>query len=142
MTLKITSEEMGQIALFEGLTGAHVRDCVINDEANLITFVVKEGEMGLAIGKNGSNIRRAERMVGKSIEVVEYSPEKETFIRNILSPARIKSVKFSEEKGKNVVSVVVEFENKKVAIGRKGRKIENAKKLARRHFEIQDVVLR
>jgi N utilization substance protein A len=142
MTLKLTAEEMRHIALFEGLTGVHVKDCVIHESGGLITFVVKEGEMGLAIGKNGSKIKRAERLVGKNVEVVEYSEEPTVFVRNVLAPARVKSVEIIEQAGKKIVAVSVEIEDKKVAIGRRGRKIENAKKLVERHHEIQDMILK
>ncbi len=142
MTLKITTDEMRQIAFFEGMTGAHVKDCVINEEGGLITYVVKEGEMGMAIGKSGSNVRRAEHLVGKAIEVVEYSETPEKFIKNLLVPARVKSVSISEHEGKKVAVVRIEMEDKKVAVGRKGRKIQNVKKIAERHLNISDVILR
>lgn len=142
MTLKITSEEMRYIALFEGLTGAHVKDCVINDNGELITFVVKEGEMGLAIGKGGNKIRRVERMVGKDVEVIEYSDDPTAFVKNVLAPARAESVEITEQGGKKIAIAIVELGDKKVAIGRRGRKIENAKKLLERHHKIQDLILK
>jgi N utilization substance protein A len=142
MTLKLTAEEMRYIALFEGLTGVHVRDCVIHESGGLITFVVGKGEMGLAIGKNGSKIKKTERWVGRNVEVVEYSEEPTVFIRNVLAPARVRSVEVIERGGRKIAAVSVEIEDRKVAIGRRGRKIENAKKLVERHHEIQDVILK
>jgi N utilization substance protein A len=98
--------------------------------------------MGLAIGKSGSKIKKAERMVGKNIEVVEHSDNPETFMRNILVPAKVKSVSITERDERKVAVVAVELEDKKIAIGRKGRKIQNAKRLAERHHDIRDVILR
>jgi N utilization substance protein A len=142
MTLKITAEEMRHIALFEGVTGVHVKDCVINDAGGLVTFVVKESQMGLAIGRNGNKVKRVERLVGKSVEVAEDSKEPIAFIKNLLAPARVNSVEVVEQKGKLIAVVTVELGDKKVAIGKRGRKIENAKKLVERHHGISDLILK
>ena len=54
--IRLTSREMRYIALFESITGANVKDCIIDDELNRIIFVVKQGDIGAAIGKGGKNI--------------------------------------------------------------------------------------
>ena len=55
--IKLTAEEMRYIALFQDLTRATVRDCIIDNDENRIIFLVKPGDMGLAIGRNGINIK-------------------------------------------------------------------------------------
>ncbi|MDH5794590.1 MAG: KH domain-containing protein, partial [Candidatus Bathyarchaeota archaeon] len=42
---------MRHIALFESITGATVRDCVIDENFDRIIFVIKEGDVGIAIGR-------------------------------------------------------------------------------------------
>ena len=54
MSIKFSANEIRYIALFENMTGAMVKDCIIDDEHGKVTFVVKNGDMGLAIGKGGS----------------------------------------------------------------------------------------
>ncbi len=56
--VKLTSEGMRYIALLESLTGAVTRDCVIDEDNTRVIFVIKKGEMGIAIGKKGCNINR------------------------------------------------------------------------------------
>ncbi|MDI6642698.1 MAG: NusA-like transcription termination signal-binding factor [Candidatus Hodarchaeaceae archaeon] len=141
MTIKFTSDEMRYITFFEGLTGARIHDCVINEDSNMITFVVKKGDIGLAIGKGGSKIKKAKQMMGKSIEVVEYSDNPIEFLKNTLSPARVKTINIIEQEGRRIAMVTVEMQDKGVAVGRKGRKIQNAKKLAQRHYDIHDISL-
>ena len=51
MSIKFSANEIRYIALFENMTGAMVKDCIIDDEHGKVTFVVKNGDMGLAIGK-------------------------------------------------------------------------------------------
>lgn len=141
MTIKLTSEEMRYIALFEGMTGARVRDCVINENGSGLVFVVKKGDIGLAIGKKGDNIQRARQAVGKSIDVVEYSDDLKEFLKNTFAPAKIKDINVVERDGKRVAIVAIEKQDRGIAIGAKGKKIQNAKKLAHRHYEICDISL-
>lgn len=141
MTIKFTADEMRYIASFEGLTGARIRDCVIDDAGGNITFVVNKGDFGLAIGRGGDKVKRAKRVIGKGIEIVEYSDDPIEFLKNTLSPARVKNVKITEKEGKKIAVVNVDLQDKGLAVGRHGKKIQNAKKLAGRHHGISDIVL-
>jgi N utilization substance protein A len=142
MTVKLTSEELNYIALFEGTTGARVKDCVIEEDRSLVTFVVNEGDIGLAIGKSGSSVKRVRNMIGRSVGVVEYSEDPLKFLKNAFLPAKVKSVKISEQEGKRVATVVVDVMDKRLVLGRRRRKLLNAKKLAQRHHQVNDIVVK
>jgi N utilization substance protein A len=139
MSIKLRADEMRCIALFEGLTGAKVHDCIIHENGDRLTFVVKAGDIGLAIGKGGNNIRRAKHVIGKSIEVVKHSTDPVEFVKNTLMPARVKRVNIVERDGKKIALIDVEEEDRGIAIGRGGRRIQCAKKLVLRHHEIHDI---
>lgn len=79
--IKITSTEMRYIALFESITGASVKDCIVDEEQGRVIFVVNEGQIGVAIGKGGRNIRTLESMTGKKHEIIEYSEDPVQFIK-------------------------------------------------------------
>src|SRR6266566_1989609 len=72
--IKLTSEEMKYMALFESITGATTQDCIIDEKLERIIFVAKPGDMGLAIGKGGKNINMLRRMTSRQIVVVEVDP--------------------------------------------------------------------
>jgi len=138
--IKFTSREMRYIALFESITGAMVKDCIIDDELNRIIFVVKKGEVGMAIGKRGKNIRLLEKMTGKRHEIIEHSENPAQFIKNALKPARVKEIRITERPdGKTIAVVAVNPKDKGVAIGKNGRNAERIRFLAKRYFQIQHV---
>jgi N utilization substance protein A len=138
--IKLTSNEMRYIALFESITGAAVKDCILDEELNRAIFIVKEGDVGMAIGKGGKNIHLLERMTNKKHEIIEYSDEPAQFIKNALKPAHVRELRISERPdGKTIAVVAVDPKDKGVAIGKNGRNAERIRFLAKRYFQIQNV---
>jgi len=138
--IRFTSTEMRYIALFESITSASVRDCIIDDDLNRIIFIIKEGDVGAAIGKGGKNIRLLEKMTGKRHEIIEHSENPTQFIKNALKPARVKEIRITQRPdGKSIAVVSVNPRDKGVAIGKNGRNAERIRFLAKRYFQIQNV---
>jgi len=138
--IKFTSVEMRFIALFQSITGATVKDCIVDSDLNRIIFVVKEGNIGMAIGKRGKNIHLLEKMTGKKHEVIEHSDNPAQFIKNALKPAKVDEVRITEPMdGKTIAVISVNPRDKGIAIGKNGRNAERIRFLAKRYFQIQNV---
>src|SRR2546422_11715823 len=116
--IKLTSEQMKYMALFESITGATTQDCVIDEKLGRIIFVAKQGDMGLAIGKGGKNINTLRRMTSRQIEVVEYAETPEQLIRNSLAPAKPKEVRVTERPEKKIDGAEVDRDCKAIATGK------------------------
>ena len=67
------------ITAFENITGTEVRDCICNDT---IYFLVNPGKIAMTIGKDGHNIKTAEKMLRKPIKVFEWAEDEREFIKN------------------------------------------------------------
>ncbi len=132
---------MRLIALFESITGATSKDCLIDEENDRVILVTKKGEMGLAIGKAGRNIDTLRRMTGRQIEVVEAADEPEQLIRNSLAPARVRTVRITEKPDSKIAVVEVESRDKAIAIGKNGKTIDKTRLLAKRYFHIDHVII-
>lgn len=132
---------MRLIALFESITGATSKDCLIDEENDRVILVTKKGEMGLAIGKAGRNINTLRKMTGRQIEVVEAADEPEQLIRNSLAPARVKTVRITEKPDSKIAVVEVESRDKAIAIGKNGKTIDKTRLLAKRYFNIDHVII-
>ena len=141
--ITISEDDMRLIAQFENLTGAGARDCVVDEKFSRILFVINPGEMGLAIGKKGASVKKASDAFGKKVEVVEYNPDKVQFLRNCFLPVQIQTVTFEQnEEGDEVAYIEVQAEDRGLAIGKEGKNIIKAKKLAFRQFDLVNVELR
>ena len=140
--IKLTSEEMRYIALFESVTGAVAIDCVIDDKRDRIIMVVKPGDTGLAIGKHGARIKMFRNMVKREVEIVESADDAVGLIKNSFSPARVKEVRVTERlDSKKVAVVTIDSRDRGVAIGREGRTAERTRLLAKRYFQIDNVIV-
>jgi N utilization substance protein A len=149
----LTDEARRYIAAFETETGATARDCVVDADEDgedeegeadtqRLLFVVKAGEMGQAIGPDGSRVRALESEFGRDVELVEDAPTAEGFVANALAPAAVYNVTISEdEDGKTVAFAEVDDADRGVAIGAGGRNIAAAERLAKRHFDVDEIQL-
>jgi len=130
------------IALLENLTGAIAKDCIVEEEGNRIIFVIRPGDMGLAIGKSGINIERTRKVIGRPVEIVEYAETAEEFLKNIVAPAKVRAIRISKNsEGNTVAQVTVDPHDKGMAIGKNGRNVVKTRLLMKRHFDLENVVI-
>ncbi len=141
MSLKLDLDSIKLIAEFEGITKAKVRDCIVED--GHLVFVVDSGGMGAAIGKNGSNIQKAQQMLGRGIKLVEHSPDVVQFTKNLLDNVAPKSIQVETDEAQKPRFVYLNVGKKKgLVIGRDGANLERIKLLLQRHHGIEDVIVR
>jgi len=138
----LTADELRYITLFQDITSASARDCIIDKENNRLIFITNPGEAGKAIGRRGSNINKLRQLLSMEIEVVEYAEKLEDFVRNIFAPARVKDIRVVNREGRRTLYVLVEPTDKGRAIGRGGRKVHIARLILKRYFDIDDVKIR
>jgi len=138
--VRLNSDGIRYIALFESQTGAQAKDCYEDADGRLI-FVVKNGDMGLAIGRGGEHINRVRTSIGKHIDIVEYSDDPVEFAENAFQPVSVKKADVVSKDGKRIAYVEVLTKEKGLAIGRDGKNIEKVKKLVGRHHNIDDVII-
>ena len=133
MKIKYDINLIKYISLFESVTKAKLKDCIAN---NRIIFVTNENEIGKAIGKNGSNIRRVENILKKKIKVVEFSQDVQQFIRNMIYPLQARDIK--DEDG-TITITGPDTKTKALLIGRERQNLENLKNAVKRYFPVKDI---
>lgn len=137
--IRLGADEIQTINFFEKLTGARARDIVQSE--NTICFLVDKEDMGLAIGKRGSNIEKVRNKLSKNIHVTEYSEDPIQLAKNIFQDAEIREARISDSgKGKNLV-VKTNRKYRKNIIGLQGEKIKLARKLFERYFGLENIII-
>jgi N utilization substance protein A len=135
---RFDTETIRLIALFENVTGAPVKDCITDN--NIIYFVIEEGKIGIAIGKNGNSVKHAEKIIGKTIKIFEFSNELSRFVQHLIP--QVVEVKVKNDSGKVIVEIKVEKKDRAMVIGRDGKNLSLFKQLLQRTHSINDLVIR
>ncbi|MDH3501642.1 MAG: NusA-like transcription termination signal-binding factor [Nitrosopumilus sp.] len=141
-SIKLTTDQMRMMSLFQNVTGATARDCVEDEKQDRVIFVVNTGKMGLAIGKGGTHIKSLQNIVKKNIELVEYDEDPAKFLTNLLNSKLVSEVKINKRAdGSKQAIVMVDPRKKGIVVGREGRNAEKARLLAKRYFDITSVLI-
>ncbi len=140
--IKLTTDQMRLMSLFQNVTRATARDCIEDEKQNRVIFVVNSGKMGLAIGKGGSNIKTLQKIVKKNVELVEFDEDPAKFLKTMLNPKLVSEVKLNKrDDGSLQAIVIVDPRKKGIVVGREGRNAEKARLLAKRYFGITSVLI-
>ena len=141
-SIKLSTDQMRLISLFQNVTKATARDCLDDEKQNRIIFVVNEGKMGLAIGKGGSTIKSLQNILKRDVELVEYFDDPIKFLKNILNPKFVNEVKLDKKPdGSSQAIIIVDHGKKGLVVGRDGRNAEKARLFAKRYFDISSVLI-
>ena len=137
MTLTFDTDTIRIITLFENITHAPVKDCLTDPESNTVYFVVEEGKLGIAIGKNGNSVRHAENVIGKTIKLFEFSKDVVTFVKKLIPQTT--SVKVRNMDNNVTIEIHVEKKNRAMVIGRNGRNLKLYKELLKRNHKVDNL---
>ena len=141
-SIKLTTDQMRMMSLFQNVTGATARDCVEDEKQDRVIFVVNTGKMGLAIGKGGVHIKSLQNIVKRNVELVEFDDDPAKFLTNLLNSKLISEVKINKRAdGTKQAIVMVDPRKKGIVVGREGRNAEKARLLAKRYFDINSVLI-
>jgi len=140
--IKLSTDQMRMMALFQNVTGATARDCIEDEKQDRVIFVVNSGKMGLAIGKGGMHIKSLQNIVKRNVELVEFDEDPSKFLANLLNSKLVSEVKITTRPdGSKQAIVLVDPRKKGIVVGREGRNAEKARLLAKRYFNITNVLI-
>lgn len=135
--ITLTGDTLRHISLFERITKTRVKDCMETEDK--LVFVVEHGQGSRAVGKKGEHVIRLKNISGKDIQVIEYSDDPETFVRNVFHTYQVQSVTL-EMRGTIVhATVKVDPKSKGKAIGKNGKNLRIAREMVSRHHNIQSI---
>lgn len=148
--IKINRESMELISLFNNISGAIIKDCLVfkspENSSEVIIFLVKKQDVGKAIGKAGEHVKDLMAKLQKKIDVIPFSADLDEFIQFILNTTKnsikVQNIEVKESKiGKKTVIISVRPQDRGKAIGKDGSMIKKIKELVIRHFEVNNVII-
>ncbi len=140
MDYKLDTESLRYIAALENTTGVEVKDCIVN--GNTIIYVVKQGQLGAAIGKGGANIRMLTTKLGKKLHLVELHEDPVQFATKLLEGVQLKGVTMKDDGTTRKITIECDQKTRGTIVGKGGKNIETIKALLKRHHNVDDVVVR
>lgn len=131
--MKLTTESISFINLFEKITKARVKDCIIN-EGKLI-FIVNSEDMSKAIGKQGINVKRAKNLMKKDIQIVAFNENINDFVSNLIYPNKAE-VKLENK----IITLSIEDNSTKGKIlGRNRDNLKRILSILQRYFDVEEI---
>lgn len=125
-----TGETLKLMSLFESITRTRLKDCFI-DSNNILTFIVVNGDIGKAIGKDASNVKKLENMLNRKIKIVEFDSSVLGFIRNLVYPIRPRNV---VEEADIVTIESSDSKSRGLLIGRNASSLRNFEAITKKYY--------
>jgi N utilization substance protein A len=135
--IRLDNQTLLSIGLFERVTGVPVKDCV--DMEDRIIFMVDQGNITQAVGRNGENVSALRKKLGKVIQMIEFSDDPKRFVASVFHPYEVTSVEIENRGNQIHATVTVNPALKAKAIGRQGRNLKMFREIISRHSDIKSV---
>lgn len=135
--VRLDNQTLLHISLFERITRTQIRDCVEMEDK--IIFMVDNGRITQAVGKNGENVSKLRKSLDKTIQIIEYSDDPAQFVRSVFHPYEVESVELEARGDQIHATVKVNPVLKAKAIGKQGRNLKIFRDIISRHHNIQSV---
>jgi transcription termination/antitermination protein NusA len=130
MKITYTKELLEVMNIFSHMTHASLKDCFEYDE--LLYFIVLPGQVGKAVGKEGTNVKRLQQKLNRRIKIVEFSDSAIKFVKNLIYPLR---VEISEDNG-TVYIRSDDRQTKARIIGRDAKHLNMVSSVVKRYFSV------
>lgn len=133
--MKLERDEIFFINALDSDTGVIAKDCLIGPK--IVTFLVKDSDMGKAIGTNGQKIKRLSRKFGRKIELLAFFEDVGEFFRKAMPETEFNEIK---KKDNSLILRVNSTEKRKIM--QEAGKFKRIKRIAERNYNIESIKLK
>ncbi len=137
--IQLGKDEIMLMNAFSNILGVNAKDCLIGN--SMVSFVVKENEMGNAIGKNGIKVQKLRKMLNKNVELLPYSDDPKKFFSLAFAGINFSEISMQENDGKKILFAKTDLENRRKLLQNSG-KMKRVKEIAKRNYEIGDIKIK
>ncbi|MEM0359765.1 MAG: NusA-like transcription termination signal-binding factor [Candidatus Diapherotrites archaeon] len=133
--MKLEMEEIFFINALDAETGVIAKDCIISPK--MVTFLVKNEDMGKAIGPKGIKIKNLSKKLGRKVELLAFFESPEEFFRKAFPETEFGEIK----KEQNSLVLQINSMEKKRMMQDTG-KFKRIKKIAERNYNITGIKMK
>ena len=134
--MRLNLQSIQQINLFENVTGAKVKDC-INDEE--LIFIIEEGNIKRALGKDNANIKKLESLLKKNIKLIAYSRDVIKFVTNLIYPIKPDNIDLKDD----VIYITINDAKLKGRVYGRGReRLKKLELIIKKYFNIKEIKIK
>lgn len=131
--MRLNLQSIQQINLFENVTGAKVKDC-INDEE--LIFIIEEGNIKRALGKDNANIKKLESLLKKNIKLIAYSKDVVKFVTNLIYPIKPDNIELKDD----IIYITIRDSKLKGRVYGRGReRLKKLELIIKKYFNIKEI---
>ena len=133
--IKYSEELIKFMSLFGAVTKSRVKDCFF-DEYGQLFFIINQGDIRRAVGKNGANITKIKSMIKRKFRVVEFNSDISQFLKNLVYPLVLKEIELKD----SILEIKgLDTKTKGLLIGRNAMNIKNYENIIKRYFDIAKI---
>lgn len=120
--------------VFEKITRASLKNCFPFKDKMI--FVVEEGQLKKALGKNKENVEKVEKAINRKIKIVEFSSDVLVFTKNVFMPLKI--LEMSNDDG--IITIKgPDQKTKGLMIGAKAQNLRLYEEIVQTYFDIKEI---
>ncbi len=132
---KLDMDALRMLSLFEKVTDSRVKDAV--DYKDKLTFIVEEGQLWKALGKDRANLIKLEELLKRRVKIVEYRKDKIQFLVNLIHPLRVKDIQEDEE---GIITITgTDTKTKGLLIGSRAQNLRATEEVMRMYFDVKEI---
>ena len=114
------------------VSGVDAKDCI--EQNGMVSYLVKEKEVGKAIGKKAVNVKKLENSLKKKIEIIGYYEKPEEMVTKTFD---VQAEEVNKKKGKIIIRM--DSLNKKKLFSNSGR-LRRVKEMIKRNHGLDLII--
>ena len=130
--MELTGDDLSMFSNFEKITHVMPSDYLMTESS--IIFLVSQDQLGKAIGKQASNIKKLAVVFRKRVIIVADSDDPEGFVRSFFGNIAIHDIEIRDVMGEKNIMLTIDEKDRGIAIGRDGERIKAAKSFLKKKF--------
>ena len=133
--IKYDNKSLKIMSLFEKITRTRLKDSFVDDN-ELLTFIIEEGQIRKAVGKQAVNVKKLEKLLNRKIKILEFNTNIINFIKNLIYPLKARDIKQDNEE---IVLVGPDVKTKGLLIGKNAKNLRNTETIVKKYFPIKEI---